>query len=68
MEHEIVSATNWCARNGFQRWMEKLEIGERADTIQTTALLRSDRISKRVQETCCYLDSREKLKKSNNNH
>ena len=39
---------------------EDLEEEGRVDTIQTTALLRSARILRRVQETCCHLNSREK--------
>ena len=36
---------------GFIKRLEELEIGGRAETIQTTALLRSARILRRVLET-----------------
>ena len=36
---------------GFVRRLEELEIGRRAKTIQTTALLKSARILSRVQDT-----------------
>ena len=39
------------ATKGLIRGLKKLEIRERVDTIQTTALLRSARIVRRVQET-----------------
>ena len=34
--------------------LEDLEVGERVETIQTTILLRTARILKRVLETCCH--------------
>ncbi len=40
--------------------LEDLEVGGRVETIQTTALLRTARILKRVLETCCHSDSSEK--------
>ena len=45
---------------GLVRGLENLEIRERAETIQTTALLRSTRMLKRVLETCCHSDSNER--------
>ena len=36
---------------GLQKWLEKLEVGGRVETIQTTALLRTARILRRVLET-----------------
>ena len=36
---------------GLIKGLEDLEVGERADTIQTTALLRTARILRRVQES-----------------
>ena len=34
-----------------------LEVGGRVETIQTTTLLRTVRILRRVLETCCHSDS-----------
>ena len=45
---------------GLERGVEELEIGGRAETIQTTALLRSTKIL-RLEETCCHLDSSERV-------
>ena len=45
---------------GLTKGPEKLEIRGRVETIQTTALLRSARILKRVLETCCLLNSSER--------
>ena len=45
---------------GMVRRLDDLEIRRRAETIQTTALLRSDRILRIVLETCCHLNSSEK--------
>ena len=36
----------------LERILEELEIGGQAETIQATALLKSDRILKKVLETC----------------
>ena len=44
---------------GLVQGLEDLEIRGRVETIQTTALLRSARILRRVQETCCQSDSSE---------
>ena len=41
-------------------WLEDLKIRGQAETIQSTALLRSARILRRVLETCCNLNSSEK--------
>ena len=46
---------------GLIKGLESLEIRGRVETIQTTALLRSARILRRDLETCCHLDSSEKL-------
>ena len=56
MERECDSDTNcnWCTRNDLQRLdkgLEELEIGGRAKAIQTTGLLRSTCILRRVLET-----------------
>ena len=40
--------------------LEDLEIRQRVENIQTTALLRSARMLRRVLETCCYLNSSDK--------
>ena len=45
---------------GFVRGLEELEIRGQVKTIQTTALLRSARIQRRVQETCCQSNSSER--------
>ena len=44
---------------GLVKKMEELEIRGGTETIQTTALLRSTRILRRVLETCCRADSSE---------
>ena len=45
---------------GLLKGLEDLEIGRQVETIQTTALLRTARILRRVLETCCHSDSSEK--------
>ena len=45
---------------GFVQGLEDLEIRGRVGTIQTTVLVRSTKILRRVQETCCHLNSSEK--------
>ena len=40
--------------------LEDLEVGGGVETIQTTALLRTARILRRVLETCCHPNSSEK--------
>ena len=48
---------------GLVRGLEDLEIRGQMETIQTTALLRSARILRRIletEETCCQTDFREK--------
>ena len=44
---------------GLGKWMELLEVGGRAETIQITTL-RSTRILRRVQETCCHSNPSER--------
>ena len=46
---------------GLIKGLEDLEIAGQVETIQTTALLRSARILRRVLETCCHSDSSERL-------
>ena len=57
MEHKSDSDTNcnWCACYSYQKI--GTGTGERVETIQTTTLLRSVRILRRVLEICCHLDS-----------
>ena len=54
MEHESDNYTN-CAfgtvTKGLLKGLEDLEVGGRVETIQTTALLKTARIQKRVLET-----------------
>ena len=44
---------------GLLKSLEDLEVGGREENIQMTALLRTARILRRVQETCCYSNSSE---------
>ena len=46
--------------NGLLKGMEVLEVGGRVETIQTTVLLRTTRILRRVLETCCHSGSCER--------
>ena len=39
---------------GLLKGLEDFEVGGRVETIQTTALLRTARILRIVQETCCH--------------
>ena len=45
---------------GLLNGLEDLEVGGRVETIQATTLLRTDRILRRVQETCCLSNSCER--------
>ena len=45
---------------GLLKGLENLEIRGRVETIQTTALLKLERILRRVLETCCHLNFSEK--------
>ena len=57
MEHEGDNYTNcdWCLWHGeikdYERGLEDLEVGDRVETIQTTALLKTARMLRRVLET-----------------
>ena len=42
---------------GLLKGLEDLKVGGRVETIQTTALLRTVRILRRVLETCCHSNS-----------
>ena len=45
---------------GFLKGLEYLEVGGRVETIQTTTILRTARILRRVLETCCHSNSSER--------
>ena len=45
---------------GLLKGLEDLEVSRWVKTIQTTALLRTPRILRRVQETCCHSNSSER--------
>ena len=45
---------------GLLKGLENFEVGRRVGTIQTTILLRTARILRRVQETCCHSNPRER--------
>ena len=45
---------------GLLKGLKDLEIRGRVETIQTTTLLRSARILRRVLETCCHSNFRER--------
>ena len=48
---------NWTVSKGLERGLEELKIGGRIETIQTTALLRSNRIPRRILKTWDDLQS-----------
>ena len=50
----IVTGALGTLTKGLVHGQEDLEIRRRMETIQTTALLRSARILRRVMETCCH--------------
>ena len=56
----IVVGTLGTVHKGLEKRVGRLETRSRIDTIQTIALLKSGRIFRRVQETCCHSDSCEK--------
>ena len=56
----IVTDTLGTATKRLVQGLEDLEIKGQVETIQTEALLRSDRILRRVRETCCHSNSSEK--------
>ena len=59
---------------GLLKGQEDFEFGGREETIQTTALLKTDRILRRILETCCHSVSSERpsvnadVKNTNNNN
>ena len=57
----IVIGTLGTVTKGLVQGLQDFEITERAENIQTTALLRSARILIRVPETCCQSNSIGKL-------
>ena len=50
----IVIGAFGTVNKGLLKGLEDLEVGGRVDTIQTTALLKTARILRRVLETCCH--------------
>ena len=44
---------------GLLKGLEALEVGGWVETIQTTTLLRTARILRRLEETCCHSNSSE---------
>ena len=56
----IVVGTIGTIPKGLVKGLEDIEIRGQVETIQTTELLRSARIPRRVQETCCHSNSSEK--------
>ena len=65
MEHDSDNGTNCSCIlgtivEGLERGLKELEIRERIETNQTTALLRTARILRRDLGTCCYSDSSER--------
>ena len=56
----IVTGALGTVTKGLVQGLDDLEIPGRVETIQTSALLRSARILRRVLETCCYSNSNEK--------
>ena len=55
----VISALGTVTK-GLVKGLEEFDIRGRVDTIQTTALLRSARILRRVRETCCHSDTSER--------
>ena len=45
---------------GLLKGVDELEVGSQVETIQTTALLKTTKILRRVLETCCHSISGEK--------
>ena len=56
-EMPMIIRAHGTVTKGLAQGVEDLEIRGRVETIQTTALLKSARILRRVLETCCNLDS-----------
>ena len=44
---------------GLLKGLEDLQVGDRVETIQTTALLKTVRIPWKLEETCCHSISSE---------
>ncbi len=53
----IVIGTFGTVTKGLLKGLGDLEVGGRVETIQMTALLKTARILRRVQETCCHSNS-----------
>ncbi len=56
----IVIGAYTTINKGLLKGLEDLEVGGRVETIQTTSLLRTARILRRVLETCCHSNFSEK--------
>ena len=56
----IVIGTFGTVTKGLLKGLEDLEVGGWVETIQTTTLLRTARIPRRVVETCCHSNSSER--------
>ena len=56
----IVIGTFGTVIKGLLKGLEDFEVGDRVETIQTTALLKTARILRRVLETCCHSNSSER--------
>ena len=56
----IVNGALGTITKGLLKGLEDLEVGGWVETIQTTILLRTSRILRRVLETCCHSNSSEK--------
>ena len=56
----IVIGAFGTVNKGLLKGLEDLEVGGWVETIQTTALLKTSRILRRVQETCCHSISSER--------
>ena len=71
MDHEgdnrpIVIGAFWTVTKGLLKELEDLKVGGRAETIQTTALLRTAGVLRRIMailETCCHSNSKYTLLK-----
>ena len=56
----IIGALGTVTKGLIQK-LEELEITGRVETVQTTVLLRSTKILRKVQETCCHSNPSGKL-------
>ena len=56
----IVISAFGTVTKGLLKVLEDLEVGGQVETIQTTTLLRTTRILRKVLETCCHSNSSER--------